>query len=80
MCNSLSHIPSEMLSSEKCDQFASFFNNKIITIRQNISALKSTTELAFSPGTPRVSCLTLKVTYYANFCVLAWFLDVYMEC
>ena len=34
-----------MLPSEKCDQFASFFNNKIITIRQNISALKSTTEL-----------------------------------
>ena len=62
LVNSPSTIPSEMLSSEKCDQFASFFSNKIITIRQNISAIKSTTELAFlSPGTPLVSCLTLTV-------------------
>ena len=46
LVNSPSTIPSEMLSSEKCVQCASFFNNKIITVRQNISALKSTTELA----------------------------------
>lgn len=38
-----STITSEMLSSEKCDQFASFFNNKIISIRQNICALRSKT-------------------------------------
>ncbi|KAK3544058.1 hypothetical protein QTP86_000868 [Hemibagrus guttatus] len=62
LTNPPSQIPSEMLSNSKCNEFASFFSEKIINIRKAISTSSSNAELLISSSSSSYTFIPVSPT------------------